>query len=310
MSGASEGKDPYVAAQIAARQRSSVIKMKFLNFRSKFPEGQVFAVEGDDDKIVYSYWISRVFPSLAFEFFICLGKREVRNLCNSLHADLSGSNREIAYLVDRDFDDLAGFDSVENVFMLDRYSIENYLVERDVLSETVKVAFPGSGDPAHREALCEVFQKDYMRFLEIVAPLNRRVFFARKTKLDIDDLMPDSLSKLATVALGEVIPCEPPAEDAIPPHEPRCAASEELHLEFDALDPPQRYRGKFSYKFLRSWLDRLSDEYRNPKLGFFPPQEAPTAKIKHDEMSLGALAYRSRLPHKLDAFLSETCCAS
>lgn len=136
--------DPYIAKQILARRAPAVVKIEFLNFRSLYPSGVILAVEGDDDKVVYSYWISRVRPELAYEFFVCGGKRGVRLLRNSLHADRSGADRCLGFLVDRDFDDLSGFLTEARVFMLDRYSVENYLVEASVVNETIRAAFPGN----------------------------------------------------------------------------------------------------------------------------------------------------------------------
>ncbi|HEV2567224.1 DUF4435 domain-containing protein [Sphingomonas sp.] len=298
------GQDSYVASQIAARDRQAVAKISFLNFRSRYPSGLIFAVEGDDDKIAYSYWIQRVAPDLAYEFFVCSGKREVKKLRNVLARDLSNANEGVAFLVDRDFDELEGFESIDFVFMLDRYSIENYLVDRQVLDETIKVAFPGSGDRAMREKVCMLFEADYADFLQIASELNRRIFFARRVRVEIDNYIPTSLAKLAAVELGHVQPCNPPAEEAIAL--PILGeATQQLEEEFKQLDPGERYRGKFAYKFFRGWLDRLCDEYRNARHGLFPPPIGQDAKLKHDEMSLGSLASRSPLPEGFAAFLAK-----
>src|SRR5579863_8331972 len=106
--------DRYVQAQIAARQRSAVIKIAFLNYRSQYPNGLLIAVEGDDDKVVYSFWISRITTDIAYEFFVCGGKRGVRQLRNALHKDLRRADKDVIFFVDRDFDDLIGFESTYN----------------------------------------------------------------------------------------------------------------------------------------------------------------------------------------------------
>lgn len=296
--------DPYILAQVSARDRSAVVKIKFLNFRSRFPNGLVIAVEGDDDKTVYSYWINRVRSDIKYEFYVCNGKREVRNLCNSLLQDQSGQNYEVYYFVDRDFDDLDGFRATDRVFMLDCYSIENYFLDCEVIEETVRVAFPGSGNPEIRARIVELFSKDFNNFLEITSGVNRRVFHARKLGFNIDPHMPTSLAGLAVVNLGKIEPRVPPAEDALPLPPDACPETvRTLDTQFEQLEPNKRHRGKFAYKFLRVWLTLLAGEHKNNELGLFLKAESTNAKINHDEMSLGALAFRSRLPEGFADFV-------
>lgn len=296
--------DPYIKAQIESRQRSAVMKITLLSYRSRYPEGLIIAVEGDDDKIVYSHWIQRIIPDLAYEFFTCGGKRGVRQLRNSLHSDLGNAEKDLIFFVDRDFDDLIGFHSNKMVFMLDRYSVENYLVDPEVLDISLKVAYPGHGEPAVRQAICTLFVRDYLEFLSAATEMNKRIFIARRMRFRIDDVIPDTLSSIATVDLGRVRKCGLPAADVIPfTDEPAAEEVQKLHDEFDILIPADRYRGKFAIKFLRTWLDRLSDEYRNSKMGIFPPPIPDRAKIKHDELSMGSLACRSPIPNGLKDFL-------
>jgi len=296
--------DSYVAAQILARSRSAVVKIKFLNFRSRYPHGLILAVEGNDDKVVYSYWIKRISPEISYEFFVCNNKNELKFLRNCLYSDKSKESHDVGFIVDRDFDDLENFHCIGDVFMLDRYSIENYIVDKFVVHDTVKVALPGSGDPKLREKICNIFDKDYEKFLDVVSEINRQLFFARRLRMNVDNCIPDSLAKLAVVQLGEVRPCDPPAEVAFKIElDLLQETAKQLDEEFSLLDPKKRYRGKFSYKFLRGWLDRLSDEYRNAHFGLFPPSEEAAGRIKHDEMSLGSLACRSSLPEGFETFV-------
>ena len=266
----------------------------------------LIVVEGDDDKIVYSYWISRVIPEIAYEFFVCGGKRGVRQLRNTLHEDVRKADTDVVFLVDRDFDDLQRFISTEKVFMLDRYSVENYLVDTFVVELCVKIAFPGNGDPDNRAVICRLFEKDYNDFLSVAFGVNRRLFVARRLDIDVDGEIPTTLTKLANVELGNVIASEHRPEQALPyPLEPAPEHVEPLEQEFARLDPAKRHRGKFAYRFFRTWLERLSDEYRNSKIGLFAVSEQGPGKIKPDEMSLGSLASRSPMPEGLGDFLEK-----
>jgi hypothetical protein len=297
--------DPYIQAQIEARQRPAVIKIRLLNFRSRYPEGLILAVEGNDDKVAYSCWLEKVRSDLPYEFFVCGGKRIVRQLKNLLLDDMADAAREILFFVDRDFDELDGFRSTERVFMLDRYSIENYVVDKNVLEACLKVAYPGHGDPATRGVVCEIFASDYASFLTHTADLNERIFVARRSRYDIDSLMPDSIGVAAAVELGNVTGTGKSAADILPfPQEPSEADLQALKSEFSQLDPARRFRGKFAIRFLRTWLDKLAQEFRDPKTGMFPRADQDSGRIKHDEFSLGSLASKSEIPKGLCTFLS------
>lgn len=298
------GLDPYIAHQIQSRDKTAVIKIEFLNFRSRYSSGLVIVVEGDDDKVIYSYWIARIRPLLPYEFFVCGGKRGVRQLRNALHIDKSGADKDTIFLVDRDFDDLYGFQSEERVFMLDRYAVENFLVERSVVEETIKVAIPSHGNPSLRETLCNRFENCYTDFLFASKELNRRIFIARRSGIDIDKEIPPYPSCVAEVRLDSVIAIGAKIDELIPfEHHVSNAEFNALAEEFEEFDPPTRYRGKYALKFLRTWLTLLTEEYRNPKLGYFPPPHEGASKIKQEELSLGSLAARSPIPAGLDQFL-------
>lgn len=305
------GIDPYIKSQIEARTRPAVIKIKFLSYRSRYPDGLLIAIEGDDDRVVYSYWIRRCAPDLKYEFFLCGGKRGVRQLRNSLSADRSGADRDVFFFVDRDFDDLAGFDSCERVYMLDCYSVENYLVDLAVVEESIKCAYPGDGVPDTREAICSLFEGDYSRFLEVTTDINRHIFIARQLQINIDGLIPETLAEIASVKLGDITAIDKSPLDLIPveieANEDQIA---ELSVRFASLDPRSRHRGKYAYKFLRIWLDLLASEFRDSKLSFFAEHEKGAGKIKHDECSLGSLASRSAIPNGLSEFLNQSIAAS
>ena len=298
--------DPYILHQIVDRRQPAVVKIEFLNFRSKYPDGRVIAVEGDDDKVVYSCWIARLNSDLKYEFFVCGGKRGVRSLRNSLYYDRSDAGKELIFLVDRDFDDLDGFLTTDKVFILERYSVENYLVETCVVDESIKIAFPGHGNPGKRSEICDIFAARYLEFLEASKSLNRRIFFARKLKIDIDAQVPASLASIAEVRLTSINANAPSADETLQiVPEPSAEVAAELNAEFDKLDPAFRYRGKYALKFLVVWLEQLVHEFRDPKIGCFSPSQQSGSKIKHQELSLGALAYRSPIPEGFAQFLKD-----
>ena len=297
--------DLLLKSMIAARARPAVLKTKLINFRSSYPQGPIFAVEGDDDKVIYSHWIRRVTPELAYEFFVCGGKRDVRSLKNALSRDLAGLEADVFFLVDRDFDDLDGFADDNSLFMLDRYSVENYLVSEDVLESCLREAFPCHGEQEIRSGICATFRKDYGEFLRVSKEINGRIFVGRRLKFDIDGLIPTSLTPVAIVSLGEIKRSDTKAAETIPfEGEPAEGELQILNSEFDELDPARRYRGKFAIKFFSTWLNLLVSEFRTPQVGLFGHLTAQAGGIRQAELTIGGFAARSSIPDGLSAFLA------
>ena len=288
----------YIRSQISARQNSAVVKTKLLNLRSEFPVGIVLAVEGDEDKVAYSHWISRIDSRFCYEFLVCGGKPQVRKLKNAICNDLGDLSNDVMFLVDRDFDDLSGFFNADNVLMTERYSIENFIVDEMVLETLVGIAYPCEGRPGLRGNIRSLFRADYERFLEITRDINLQIFIARRLDLEIDDLVPRSLDQIVAIDIGNVsvINHDFNILNLLDIAIAECQIVE-FTREFETLDPRLRYRGKFALKFLRKWLDKLAEEYRNSRIGLFGL--LPERRIQHNELTFGAFAARSEFPQNL-----------
>lgn len=297
--------DPTVKALVEARERPAVIKLSFLSFKTKNPDKNIITVEGDDDKIVYSNWISRCHPEIEYEFFTCGGKRAIRQLKNLLLEDKGNAGENVYFIVDRDYDDLKGFNCTNNVFMLEGYSFENYLVTAEAIDHIVKVGFPLRMTTETREMLCHKFQDDFIRFMDIASIWNRNIFISRCSSIDIDKIIPSGLTKIATVKIGEITVGSHNAEDVIPRPPSLSQADVDLLVsEFETLEPSTRHRGKFIFKFFRAWLDCLAAACRNRDVHIFAHTEFLEGSVRVDTYSLSALAVRSPLPNGFSEFIT------
>lgn len=296
--------DPYVQRLRDARASPAVLKARLVTFRSSRPGVLVFAFEGGDDKIIYYQWIRRLRPGLQYEPFPCDGKRDLRKLKNLAYRDVNGIENGLYYFVDRDFDDLTGFDDEDHVFMTDRYSVENYLVDKVVLEETLKNEFPCHAEPLVRDRILSTFAQDYQRFLELTRVLNLRVFLSRRVPVHTIDRIPEKLSSMVDLnALGDVRPSATPPDQVVRfAAEPDVQTAALLEAEFDQLQAAARYRGKFSYKFFITWLLMLSEELRNRTTSLFSGID-PQATARISELVLGSFAAKSDLPARLNEFL-------
>ncbi len=288
----------------AARGSSAVLKARLLALRSSLANVKIFAVEGDDDKIIYGQWLQRVRPDLCYEPFPCGGKKEARMLSNSLSKDVSGLKNDVVILVDRDYNDLDGFCDCDNVFMTEFYSAENYLVNEDVLEILLKDIFPCHALPGVRKEIISLFNSDYSNFLEITTDINRRIYIARKIPVEITRRLPKSLGQISSVELGKVTAINVSVEELIPyEREPLFNEIESLCASFSKLEPKTRYRGKFAIKFFMIWLDKLANEFSTWSLGLFGSVK-PEGVVRRAELTLSTFASKSCIPSNFIQFVN------
>ncbi len=207
--------EAFVERVKSARKSGAVLKATLISLRSALPDVTVLAFEGDDDKIVYGQWIRRIRPGLRYEPLPCGGKKGVKELKRLLGRDLDRLGQNIFFLVDRDYDDLRGFENPDGVFMIDTYAVENYLVTDDVLDKLLRDEFPCHARPALRRDIVQMFNRDYADFLNITAAINKRLFVARQVIIELAKELPKSLSNLATVQVGNVLAVQTPPEEVV-----------------------------------------------------------------------------------------------
>lgn len=93
-----------------------------------------FYIEDEDQENFYHKILCKLFPNLQIEkIFPLNGKKNVIDDCMS-----NIGNKKKIYIVDKDFDDIIGKkENISNLFYLNRYSIENYLIEETSLLEYI-----------------------------------------------------------------------------------------------------------------------------------------------------------------------------
>jgi hypothetical protein len=294
----------YIGQLRDARQRPAVLKYDFVTLRGRLPDVLIFAFEGDDDKIVYSHWIRRIRPELAYEPFPCKGKRNVLQLREMLKRDANNLSQGVYFFIDKDFDGLCGYDYDIGTFITTSYSIENYLVNELVLSEFLKNEFHCHAQPDVRQAILDGFNKLYTDFLTAAKAINFRIFVARLLEIRIVNNLPKKVTIFLTVELDKVTITDTSAESIVPlEREPTTHEIDEARGIFDRFNPVMDYRGKFAFDFFRRWVLLLAQDYQVPASRHFNAIDR-TAKVRIDEMkSIGSFAAKSILPEGLSDFI-------
>ena len=298
------GGDAAVESLRKARDSSAVLKLELAKLRSCVPALAIIALEGDDDKLVYSQWLRRAREDLKYAMFPCKGKGPLLNLRSAVQRDRTGLGEGVYFFVDRDFDELRGRSPGADIFMTDRYSVENYLVSEDVLEATLEVEFHCHAAPEIKRQIIELFGRDFEKFLHITKGSNFRLFFARKTGTEVGTI-PKGIGKLASVEVGEIKEGSlSPDEVIVYVSEPKEELGTELGAEFDKLCPRSHYRGKFALAFFNQWLRKLAEQSSRPERGVFASL-TNAAAVRSSELTLNTFASRSSLPEGFRDFVAK-----
>lgn len=295
--------DPSLQKFREARDVAAALKIELLNFSANNPDSIIFAFEGKDDKVIYSHWIRQFSVFLSYEPFPCQNKYRTLKLKESLERDLNELGRNVYFFVDRDFDDLAGTSNSANLFMTDRYSVENYLVSTHVLDQILKNEFHCHGKPVCRQNVIDLFCKQYSLFLEQTKELNFRIFLAKKLKIQRTKRISSKINSIAMIELAIVKSSEILISEVVPlEREPTQVEIDKYRPEFDKLASADRYRGKFCFGFFKRWIELLAYDRNSNDSILFPDLEREHLKAPTN-INLDSFASKALPPSGLNTFL-------
>ncbi len=292
--------DKAVDALIAKRSKRSVLKLKLLKVRSRVGSRTIYAFEGRDDRKVFGRWIFRVAEGREYEPFVGDGKRQARQISEIIEHDRAGIG-ELFVFVDRDFDDLDGFEAIDFVFCTCRYSIENYLVCRSVLDLGLRDDFGLEGFPSLRQRILDQFEADYSTFLDLMTEANWRLFVAKKCGIKRLSV-PKNVEGFVSVQVANVVPRPCDLSKLIElEREPSNAEEKDWRQAFSELNAYTRYRGKFAFSFFNKWIASLRQELIGGQSDLVYDEDLTDIAI--NDVGLIAFSARSPMPDGLRAFL-------
>lgn len=300
----SQSQDAYLQRMKEGLSASAVLKAQLASLKSSCSVARVFAYEGVTDKTIYYHWIERLRPNLEYEPFVCKNKNQLLQLFDSLQKDRSGMSSGVYFFADRDFDDLKGRIATDAIFVTEKYSVENYLVGPEILSELLKIEFHCHGNPDVRIKITERFELTYEEFLKKTAAINFRIYIARTVGIKQIGELPRRIGELANVGLDSISQGRGELLDMVSlEREPTEAEIAECTAGFSALEPQSRYRGKFAFLFFAKWLLLLVEDRNSNKSGYFHglPQNELIAK---GPFSFEILAAKTKPPMSFQRFLA------
>lgn len=297
--------DMNVKSMISAREKASVLKHKLEQFISSLDDCAIFAFEGIDEKIIYSKWISRINNYINYEFFICNGKENCKTLSNICDRDLGGDLENVYIFVDRDYDDLNGFSNLDNVFVTDRYSVENYICDVEVIKKVLREEFPFHNNINLRQRLCEKFIFLFNEFLLLSKNVNKKLFLSSISGVSIAKGKPDKINQIVFMTYDNVQKLRDPPENNIEYSKPIIESdySNELR-EFENFSGAFRYRGKYNLMFMEKWILLLSNKFTERSEADFEIYESKVS-VNKKELTIGGYASKSSFPTGLSEFLEK-----
>ena len=285
------------------RSSGAVLKIKVSNIRSRNHTAVIAIVEGVTDVGPYEVWTDRINDDLAIEFISASGKSQVLDFRRRMQGDHSGLAIGIYMFVDRDFDGLRGQPEGDDIFCTRAYSIENYFVSEAILRSILTDEFRCTAETDHRDSIIELFKRVLYEFNDCMKQANRRIFCARL--FGINGLgIQDKVSRYVNISPREVrkIYDEFELRKLIGlEREPSRKEIEDVDSQFEALDPPLDYRGKYLLGFFLNWLEKLSDERKRFGQTLFP--DTGNVKFSVTGLTLRSLATRAPVPDGLDQFV-------
>lgn len=289
----------------AAIGSAAELKLSLMHIRSSLPDVTILVFEGEDDRSVYFNWIRTIDAAISYEPYTCKGKSGVLKLRAAVDRDINGLSKDVYFFIDRDFDDLRGEDLGESTYMTDGYSIENDLVNEQVVEEILKIELNCQGRPDVRRMITPVFLAAYKSFLDHSKEINFLLFCMRRLGIENNGTLPNSLSRAFSFSINGVAPKEGASANSVisPLREISALERNALRPSFMELDPATRYRGKFALSFMLKWLEVIAKHRRDQNSPIFGGMDME-ARTRTDRLNVFSLAARTSPPPSLVDFVS------
>jgi hypothetical protein len=292
-----------VQAARLSRSSPTVLKARIIAMRSTDTESWIFVYEGKDDVGVYEEWIRAIDDAKEFYPIAGNGKSQVLGLRNSLTHSTPELCRRVLFFIDRDFDGLRGNVVGDDLFCTRTYSVENYLVSREVLRSILLDELRCAHEGDSPQSVIDQFDVLYEQFLAAMADVNLRIFAARSQGIELSSIE-DRVTRYVGIALMNVTRTYVQADLAnlVPSRTAAVPISAAIHQQFAALAPKEDYRGKFAFGFFTQWLQLVSADRRaaNPQLF---TRSVTAIAVSPQTWSLRSLASRCSVPRELRIFI-------
>jgi hypothetical protein len=164
--------------------RTAILHEFSTNYNPNDSRVHVF-FEGHDDAVFYRVVLERfVKENRKLYMYRCDGKARVYEAFRQI-GEKFPSCRGALFFVDKDLDDIVGqpWPTDPRIFVTDVYSIENYIVSRDVLNRVVTDFVKFRDVHFQMDPILDRFDRELQRFHTLITPLMAWIVVARRAGL-------------------------------------------------------------------------------------------------------------------------------
>lgn len=294
----------YVEKVRQARKRPAVLKLKVLSVRASNTEIPVIVFEGRTDIGPYEVWIRQIDPGFRYQPIPGEGKQQLLEFSRYLLTDAGKELGIVACIVDRDFDDLRGVESLDHLYCLPAYSYENLLITPQVVRSILHDELQCAEDSSLCETLAGQYEQLLVTAIDELRDVNFRLFSARYLGVKvagkeerINRFLSISLTGVSKIYDGQELERLIPLEREFTEEEKRNAST-----VFDQIQDGSRYyRGKYLLAFFQKWITLLGEDRRTGATIFPETRSVPFSAAT---LTPRSLASRVRYPEGLDDFVA------
>ncbi len=306
--------------EVHAAALSSKISIyhEFLTRFSKTKQVVYGFVEGKEDLCFYRGFIEHLLPD---EWEVELWPAGNRDQVLRIHRGIDWRcfpKKRVCFFVDRDLSDLIPeqLPSDTNIYVTDKYSIENSIVNRGTCRR-ILTEFFGFSNVNHDEMdqVCDQFETELETFFVAMIPAMAHILFWRRggKKANLNNI---NLSKMFPIQSGELVVDRSSAEET--------ARTQYIHKSADIVFDPtidiskeqaefgnvSAYRSFVRGKYVMWFLVEFCKSIHATAASFFaactsPPKMKVSISATNAMPIIGNLA---RVPKSLRTFLSNTFC--
>ncbi len=292
-----------------ARSRPVAVLQKFLVQYNPHSNRIHAFVEGTPDLAFYRNYLERYVANDNLEMYSCEGKGNVYDTYENIVRRFPGC-LHVLFFVDKDLDDITGraWPIDPRIYVTDAYSVENYLVNKDVIDRFVADFVKVKRVEFDFKAICGDFEEMTYQFQRLVLPLMSWILIMRRAGarpnlngIDLDKMFVFTGSgpkkRRFRNRVDYLVNVTGVEENTQSWRQLLQTCDELSHIE------PQRYiRGKFYAWFVLEFIRRLIAEIDNlaRKLG---GAVSVSAQL-HESNCIQILVRGVAIPSSLKAFLN------
>ncbi|MCP4284482.1 MAG: DUF4435 domain-containing protein [Gammaproteobacteria bacterium] len=275
-------------------------------------------VEGKEDPCFYRGFIDHFLPD---NWEVELWPAGNRDQVFRIHRDIDWrrfSKKRVCFFVDRDLSDLIPekLPSDTNIYVTDKYSIENSIVSRGTCRRILTEVF-GFSDVSHKEMdrVCDQFETELETFLVAMIPAMARILFWRRAAANAN-LNNININKMFSVEDGSVVVDRSTKAESSRTkyiHKSVGIAFDPgidiapINAEFSKASTYRNFvRGKYVLWFLIEFCKSI---HESAALFFSACAKPPKMKVSISTANaVTIIGNRARVPKSLRMFLTSTFC--